>query len=77
MSEVYAPRGWGKVAETTGAWLLALIWIAPLAYAVWTAFHPSEFSTRFELFAPLTLDNFSGPGRRRPSRAISSTPSCW
>lgn len=58
MSEVYAPRGWGKVAETTGAWLLALIWIAPLAYAVWTAFHPSEFSTRFELFAPLTLDNF-------------------
>lgn len=58
MSEVYAPRGWGKVAETAGAWLLALIWIAPLAYAVWTAFHPSEFSTRFELFAPLTLDNF-------------------
>ncbi len=58
MSEVYAPRGWGKVAETTGAWLLALVWIAPLAYAVWTAFHPSEFSTRFEPFAPLTLDNF-------------------
>ncbi len=58
MSEVYAPRGWGKIAETAGAWLLALIWIAPLAYAVWTAFHPSEFSTRFELFAPLTLDNF-------------------
>jgi len=58
MSEVYAPRGWGKVAETAGAWLLALIWIAPLAYAVWTAFHPSEFSTRFDLFAPLTLDNF-------------------
>jgi sn-glycerol 3-phosphate transport system permease protein len=58
MSDVYAPRGWGKVAETAGAWLLALIWIAPLAYAVWTAFHPSEFSTRFELFAPLTLDNF-------------------
>ncbi|MGQ3356487.1 MAG: carbohydrate ABC transporter permease [Phreatobacter sp.] len=58
MSDVYAPRGWGKVAETAGAWLLALVWIAPLAYAVWTAFHPSEFSTRFELFAPLTLDNF-------------------
>ena len=58
MSEVYAPRGWGKVAETAGAWLLAIVWIAPLAYAVWTAFHPSEFSTRFELFAPLTLDNF-------------------
>lgn len=59
MSEVYQPRGRGKAAETVGAWLLALVWVAPLAYAVWTAFHPSEFSTRFELFAPLTLQNFA------------------
>lgn len=44
--------------DTLGAWLLALLWILPLAYAVWTAFHPSEYSTRFELLAPLTLDNF-------------------
>ncbi|MFA7666386.1 MAG: carbohydrate ABC transporter permease [Burkholderiaceae bacterium] len=44
--------------ETIGAWLLGLLWILPLAYAVWTAFHPSEFSTRFELGAPLTLQNF-------------------
>ena len=41
------------------AWLLALLWILPLVYAVWTAFHPAEYSTRFDLFAPLTLDNFS------------------
>ena len=27
-------------------------------YAVWTAFHPAEFSTRFALTAPLTLENF-------------------
>jgi sn-glycerol 3-phosphate transport system permease protein len=26
---------------------------------VWTAFHPSEYSTRFVLLAPLTLDNFA------------------
>lgn len=45
--------------DTLAAWMLALLWILPLAYAVWTAFHPGEFSTRFELFAPLTLDNFS------------------
>ena len=45
--------------DTVAAWLLALLWILPLAYAVWTAFHPTEFSTRFVLFAPLTLDNFS------------------
>ena len=45
--------------DTLAAWLLALLWILPLAYAVWTAFHPTEFSTRFVLFAPLTLDNFT------------------
>ena len=27
-------------------------------YAFWTAFHPAEFSTRFVLTAPLTLENF-------------------
>ncbi|WBY01973.1 carbohydrate ABC transporter permease [Ramlibacter tataouinensis] len=44
--------------DTLAAWLLAILWILPLAYAVWTAFHPSEYSTRFSLLAPLTLDNF-------------------
>jgi sn-glycerol 3-phosphate transport system permease protein len=44
--------------ETVAAWLLGFLWILPLLYAVWTAFHPSEFSTRFELLAPLTLENF-------------------
>ncbi|MEK6244450.1 MAG: carbohydrate ABC transporter permease [Pseudomonadota bacterium] len=47
-----------RVLETIGAWLLAILWILPLAYAFWTAFHPPEFATRFELFAPLTLQNF-------------------
>ena len=45
--------------DTLAAWMLALLWILPLAYAIWTAFHPTEFSTRFVLFAPLTLENFS------------------
>ena len=45
--------------DTLAAWMLALLWILPLVYTVWTAFHPSEYSTRFELLAPLTLDNFS------------------
>ena len=44
--------------DALAAWLLALLWIAPLAYAVWTAFHPTEFSARFTLTAPLTLENF-------------------
>jgi sn-glycerol 3-phosphate transport system permease protein len=52
---VYNDPGW---LDTVAAWVLALLWIMPLAYAVWTAFHPSEYATRFTLLAPLTLDNF-------------------
>jgi sn-glycerol 3-phosphate transport system permease protein len=44
--------------ETLAAWVLGFLWILPLLYAFWTAFHPGEFSTRFEILAPLTLDNF-------------------
>ncbi len=55
----YAPRGHALTLESAGAILLAILWVLPLAYAVWAAIHPSEFTTRFELFAPLTLDNFT------------------
>lgn len=51
----YNEPGW---LDTIAAWVLALLWLLPLAFAVWTAFHPAEYSTRFELLAPLTLDNF-------------------
>ena len=44
--------------DTLGAWALGLLWILPLAYAMWAAFHPPAYATRFDLFAPLTLDNF-------------------
>ena len=44
--------------ETAAAWLLAALWIAPLAYAFWAAFHPAAMATHFDLFGPLTLDNF-------------------
>lgn len=42
----------------TGAWALALMWLLPLAWAVWTAIHPAAYVTRITLFAPLTFDNF-------------------
>ena len=58
--------GAGRLLETAGAWTLALLWILPLAYAVWTAFHPPEFSTRFELLAPLTLQNFANAWAAAP-----------
>lgn len=44
--------------EIAGAWLLGILWVAPLLYAVWTAFHPAAYATHFSLFAPLTLHNF-------------------
>ena len=51
-------RGFGRVLETAAAWLLALMWFLPLAYALWTAFHPPEFAARLVPFAPLSLENF-------------------
>ncbi|MCH1998884.1 carbohydrate ABC transporter permease, partial [Achromobacter xylosoxidans] len=38
----------------------------PLAYAVWAAFHPPAYATRFDLFAPLTLDNFARAWQAAP-----------
>lgn len=44
--------------NTFAAWVLALLWILPLAFAIWTAIHPSAYEANFELFAPLTFENF-------------------
>lgn len=52
------PFDFDRSLNTFAAWCLALLWLLPLLYAVWTAFHPSEYETRFSLFAPLTLQNF-------------------
>jgi len=58
MSGLHQHHGFTHALETLGAWVLALLWVAPLFYAFWTAFHPTEFSTHFTLSAPLTLVNF-------------------
>jgi sn-glycerol 3-phosphate transport system permease protein len=59
------PR-FGALLETAGAWLLGLVWVAPLLYAVWAAFHPTGYAARFELFAPLTLSNFAAAWEAAP-----------
>lgn len=41
------------------AWILAGLWLLPLVYAFWAAIHPPEYVTRFSLFAPLTIENFT------------------
>ena len=40
------------------AWILAIIWISPLLYAFWAAFHSVEYAIHFNILAPLTLINF-------------------
>jgi sn-glycerol 3-phosphate transport system permease protein len=46
-----------RTLETGAAWVLGLFWLAPLLYAVWTAFHPAFYATHFDFLAPLTLEN--------------------
>jgi sn-glycerol 3-phosphate transport system permease protein len=48
----------GKYIESAGAWLVALLWVLPLFYAVWTAFHPGAYEAHFDPLAPLTFENF-------------------
>jgi sn-glycerol 3-phosphate transport system permease protein len=55
---VDAPQRVLRSLETFGAWVLGVLWVMPLLYAFWTAFHPAAFSTHFTLGAPLTLENF-------------------
>jgi sn-glycerol 3-phosphate transport system permease protein len=55
-----------RALEIAGAWLLGLIWVLPLLYAVWTAFHPAEFATRFSLAAPLTFANIANAWNAAP-----------
>jgi sn-glycerol 3-phosphate transport system permease protein len=45
--------------ENFAAWILALVWVSPLLYAFWAAFHPQEYAINFEILAPLTLSNFA------------------
>lgn len=52
--------------ETAAAWFLALLWLLPLIYAFWSAFHPSAYATRFDITAPLTLDNFRAAWAQAP-----------
>lgn len=57
-ANIYDGKGIYRYLDTAAAWTLAILWGLPLLYAIWTAFHPAEFSTSFQPLAPLTLENF-------------------
>jgi sn-glycerol 3-phosphate transport system permease protein len=44
--------------EPALALVLAVIWISPLVFAFWAAFHTSTDAVNFNLLAPWTLENF-------------------
>ncbi|NMM27008.1 MAG: carbohydrate ABC transporter permease [Glaciimonas sp.] len=47
-----------RALDTAGAWMLAIIWIAPLLFAFWAAFHHADAALRFEWQAAWVGDNF-------------------
>jgi len=52
--------------EYFAAWILALVWVSPLLYAFWAAFHTNEYAVNFEILAPLTLSNFAEAWEQAP-----------
>jgi sn-glycerol 3-phosphate transport system permease protein len=71
---VYAPHGVARSLETVGAWVLGVLWVLPLVYAFWTAFHSAAFSTQFAVTAPLTLENFVKAWQAAPfARYLANT----
>ena len=55
-----------RVLNGAAAWILAILWMLPLLYAIWTAFHPAAYEARFDLFAPVTLENFGKAWQAAP-----------
>ena len=56
----------GLALETVAAWALAILWATPILYALWAAFHPTGYATRFDITAPLTLENFRAAWNAAP-----------
>ncbi|TVR78413.1 MAG: carbohydrate ABC transporter permease [Rhodospirillales bacterium] len=54
----FARWSWPLTLDAFGAWALAVVWIAPLLFAAWAAFHTPQAALAFDVHAPLILDNF-------------------
>lgn len=48
------------------AWSLGALWILPLLFALWAAFHPAEFTTQFSILAPITFEHFVNAWQQAP-----------
>lgn len=52
--------------DTAGAWLLALIWVAPLIFAIWASLTPSGQALNFSGDIRLTLENYRSAWEAAP-----------
>lgn len=52
--------------DKLGAYLLALLWVAPLLYATWTAFREPAATFSLDLYSGWTLDNIAHAWDRAP-----------
>ncbi|NVD37028.1 carbohydrate ABC transporter permease [Marinobacter lutaoensis] len=55
-----------RALSTVAAWWLGLLWIMPLAYALWAATHGVQYATHFDPFAPLTWEHFVTAWQQAP-----------
>ncbi|SDP89194.1 carbohydrate ABC transporter membrane protein 2, CUT1 family [Phyllobacterium sp. YR620] len=55
-----------SLLDAAGAWLLALIWIAPLLFAVWASLMPSGHALDFSGSVAPTLDNYQNAWNAAP-----------
>ncbi len=55
-----------KLLQKIATYLLAFIWILPLFYTFWAAFHTEEYSANFDLFAPLSIQSFYDAWNQAP-----------
>ncbi len=47
-----------KNTESIGAIILAIVWVSPLLFAFWAAFHSTSDAVNFNISSPWTLGNF-------------------
>lgn len=62
-AQTHAEASW---LTSGAAWLLGLLWIAPLLLLVWAAFHPGGEAMRLSLATRWGLDNFAAAAQVAP-----------
>ncbi|MDP2698674.1 carbohydrate ABC transporter permease [Thalassospira sp.] len=49
---------WGRILDTLGAWVLAIVWIAPLLFATWASFQAPGTAFALDPGGLMTFDNY-------------------